>query len=151
AVVGRAWTGYWYASALARARDSRAGSVLDHAIADANRANIPGLVERCRAVTVARVAAPAPVAVFQWSIAESAGSWQIAVGDRRFLVPNLRGMAMLARLASAPHVEVHALELVSGAAPETDAGDAGELLDAQARATYRKRLARLADELEEAE
>jgi tetratricopeptide (TPR) repeat protein len=153
ATVGRAWTNYWFARALVRTGDARAAGVLDDAIRDATRGNVPGLVERCRRVTVARDAAPAPVpvAALQWSLAESAGSWQMAVGDRKFLVPNLRGMAMLQRLVSAPHVEVHSLELVSGSAPEADAGDSGEVLDAQARATYRKRLARLDDELEEAE
>ena len=58
---------------------------------------------------------------------------------------------MLARLAERPHVEIHSLELVSGGEPEADAGDAGELLDDKARSAYRKRVAQLADQIEEAE
>ena len=117
------------------------------------RANVLGIVERCRAIAGEVVAPRAfvPAPAFAWTIIEQAGSWRVTVADREFLVPNLRGMAMLARLASAPHVEVHSLELVAGGAPEADASDSGEMLDPQARAAYRKRLAKLDDELEEAE
>jgi hypothetical protein len=76
----------------------------------------------------------------------------VTVRDRELLVPALRGMAMLARLAASPHVEVHSLELVTGSArPESDRGDAGEHLDATARAAYRTRAAELADEIDDAE
>jgi hypothetical protein len=61
-------------------------------------------------------------------------------------------MPLLARLAATPHVEVHSLELVSGSTePDIDGGDAGEQLDDKARAAYRKRLAQLADAIEDAE
>jgi tetratricopeptide (TPR) repeat protein len=156
ACVGRAWSNYWYARAVAKAGDPDAARVVDDAIRDATRANIPGLVERCRAIGVfaapapARTAGPAPAVA--WSMVEQAGSWLVTMGSHQFLVPNLRGMPMLARLAASPHVEIHSLELVSGSAdPDADGGDSGELLDDKARAAYRKRLALLADQLDEAE
>jgi phage terminase small subunit len=64
-------------------------------------------------------------------------------------MPNLRGLPLLARLVATPHVEIHSLELVSGG--DADQGDAGEHLDSTARSAYRKRLATLADELEDAQ
>jgi tetratricopeptide (TPR) repeat protein len=157
--VGRAWTSYWYGRALARTGADDAARVLDDAIRDATRANIPSLAERCRAVEVgarpvAAVAAhvPAPTAAFAWTIEAHGGSWRVRIADREFLVPDLLGMPMLARLAASPHVEIHSLELVTGSASdEVDRGDAGEALDARARAAYRVRAAELADKIEDAE
>ena len=148
--AGRAWTLYWYGRALAKA------NVLDDAVREATRLGMPRLVERCAAVTTrapAVTAAPAPAQpALAWSIAEQGGAWLIEHAGRKVLVPNLRGMAMLARLAARPHVEIHSLELVSGAVEaEHDTGDAGEVLDDKARAAYRKRVAQLADQIEEAE
>ncbi len=80
-----------------------------------------------------------------------ADAWLVESARRTFLVPNVRGMAMLAQLLSRPGVEIHALELVSGSAEPSDGGDAGELLDARAIATYRKRTAELAELVEQAE
>jgi hypothetical protein len=66
----------------------------------------------------------------------------------------------LARLLEQPGVEIPALELIAEAPdpgahdphrPLTVTGDAGELLDPQARAAYRRRLVDLADELAAAE
>jgi hypothetical protein len=156
AAVGRAWASYWYARALAKARDPEAARVVEDAVRNASRANIPNLAERCRAiavgVTAATAPAAAPMAAIPWSMIEQAGSWLVTIAERQFLVPSLRGMPMLARLAASPHVEVHSLELVSGSRePEVDGGDAGELLDDKARAQYRRRLAQLADQLEDAQ
>ncbi len=65
-------------------------------------------------------------------------------------------MQYLARLVGAPGREIHVLDLVAagrGGAEEAsvDMGDAGELLDDEARAKYRDRLADLRDTLTEAE
>jgi tetratricopeptide (TPR) repeat protein len=156
ATVGRAWASYWYARALAKANAPEAASVVDDAIRVAHRANVPNLAERCRAIEVSatRTAVPAaaPTTAVPWSMVEQAGSWLVTMAERQFLVPSLRGMPMLARLAANPHVEVHSLELVSGSSQsEIDGGDAGEILDDQARAQYRKRLAQLADQLDDAQ
>jgi hypothetical protein len=164
AIVGRAWTGYWYGRMLARLGDPAASRVLDEASRDATRANLDGVVARCRAITAVaatrndspppqQAVAPASQASLRWSLAEHGGSWRIDVADRSFLVPSLRGMPMLARLAASPQVEIHSLELVSGSSdPElATTGDAGELLDETARAAYRKRISELADIIDDAE
>lgn len=68
-------------------------------------------------------------------------------------------------MLASPGREIHALDLVAserGAAdvtrtaateelPSSGLGDAGEILDAQAKAAYKRRLAELEEELEEAE
>lgn len=152
---GRAWTSYWYGRMLARTGHSDAAAHLDAAVRDAKRLGMDRLVMRCADAAVpapAEAAAPraTPQPTTPWTIVERNGSWSISIGDRTLLVPNLKGMPLLARLAENPHVEIHSLELVSGAEPEVS-GDAGELLDDKARSAYRKRLAKLADDLEDAQ
>jgi hypothetical protein len=61
-----------------------------------------------------------------------------------------RGIAMLAELVRQPGRELHVLEL-SGSAEPVDGGDAGELIDQEARDAYAKRLRDLNEELSEAE
>ena len=79
-------------------------------------------------------------------------------------VRNLKGMRYLARLLADPGREHHVLELVaaesgSGGASQTAAsgrpvalglGDAGAALDAQAKDAYRRRLAEIEDDIEQA-
>jgi hypothetical protein len=73
------------------------------------------------------------------------------------------GLRYIAHRLAAPGREIHALELVAAerratrAGPSAEAGlaaslggDSGEVLDAQARAAYRRRLTELEEELEEA-
>lgn len=156
--AGRAWTLYWFCRALATTNERDAGSVQGDAIREATRLGMSGLVERCRAVTVGAgpdVAPRTPAAsrpALEWSITEQSVAWRIDHAGKTVLVPNLRGMAMLARLAARPHVEIHSLELVSGGVDaDVDTGDAGELLDDKARASYRKRVAQLTEQLDEAQ
>ncbi|HEX6246223.1 MAG TPA: hypothetical protein VFZ64_00010 [Nocardioidaceae bacterium] len=80
------------------------------------------------------------------------------------LLRDLKGMQYLARLLAAPGREFHVLDLVSavhgvavgrGRAPEdglrVGAGDAGPLLDDQARRAYRRRLTEVDEDIAEAE
>jgi hypothetical protein len=60
-----------------------------------------------------------------------------------------RGIEMLAKLVAEPGREVHVLELMG--AEMVDAGDAGEVLDADAKRAYRARMIELREELAEAE
>ena len=89
--------------------------------------------------------------------------WTIEYADDGFRVRDSRGMRHLSRLLRAPGRELHALELASeGEEVRTPAGafeleltdgfgDAGALLDAEAKAAYRSRLADIREELGEAE
>lgn len=95
--------------------------------------------------------------------------WTIGPPRREIQLRDAKGLAHVARLLEAPHVEFHALDLVGGASsagghtsaaaaagtgievrPRGD-GDAGPALDSQAKAAYRLRIAELQAEIDEAE
>ena len=80
--------------------------------------------------------------------------WTIALEDEVCLLKDGRGLRHIASLLSRPGEELHALDLM--ALPGTTDNvlleqDAGPKLDPQAKFAYRRRLAGLRDELEEAE
>jgi hypothetical protein len=96
--------------------------------------------------------------------------WTIACGGEVFRLRDVRGLAYIAHLLRHPREEFHVLSLASKvggtqddsaeAAVEEQAmqsdltvgrmGDAGEMLDAQAKADYKRRTAELREQLEEA-
>jgi hypothetical protein len=85
--------------------------------------------------------------------------WSISFDGQSFRLRDSKGLRYLALLLAAPGREIHALELVGsdrgGAAPRRDGpttaeGDAGEVLDAEAKAAYRRRIAELETEVQEA-
>jgi len=90
--------------------------------------------------------------------------WSVIFEGRTVRVRDLKGMRYLARLLADPGREYHVLDLVaaetgSGAQvdssqaaglPRAGLGDAGEGLDAQAKDAYRRRLAEIDDDLEQA-
>jgi hypothetical protein len=91
--------------------------------------------------------------------------WEIAHGGRSLLLKDMKGLRHLARLLAHPDREIHALDLVRleegcgglpqhGGDPQGSVpgfGDAGELLDDQAKRAYRRRLVALRDELDAAD
>lgn len=81
--------------------------------------------------------------------------WTIVHQGHLIRLKDTKGLRYLAHLLERPGREVHALDLVvttaGGSAAGSPRGDAGEVLDATARAAYRQRLEELGEELEEAE
>jgi len=97
--------------------------------------------------------------------------WTISYGDKTFRLRNLKGLEYIAYLLAHPGVRIHARDLMAmvegcshhdpgasegvahaeGLATTSDLGDAGEVLDAQAVSSYRRRLMELRAELAEAE
>jgi FHA domain-containing protein len=84
--------------------------------------------------------------------------WTVGFEGRILRLKDARGLRYLAHLIGSPGREVHVLDLalVGSEGPgdvesASVAGGAGPLLDAQARAEYRRRLAELRDQLEESE
>jgi tetratricopeptide (TPR) repeat protein len=117
---------------------------------------LTGLPQRRRRPTGA---APALPNVFR----REGEYWAVAYEGDAFRLKDSKGLRYIAHLLAMPGRDVHALELAAaergGARAEPFAevgpttslgGDAGEILDAQARAAYRRRLADLEEELEEA-
>jgi hypothetical protein len=100
-------------------------------------------------------------------IEQEGGVWRVAYQGTTIRLRHSRGLALLAHLVRSPGREIHVSELdaitpsggsaVARNAPAPEAGvvpapgDAGEVLDAQARAEYRRRVVELREELEEAE
>src|SRR5216683_7559080 len=103
--------------------------------------------------------------------------WTVGLGGNEFRLKDTRGLGYLAHLLRHPGVEFHVLDLVGGIAGRHDEddngksaerlprgdedlgkagiqitglGDAGEMLDDQAKAAYRRRLSDLHEELEDA-
>jgi predicted ATPase len=77
--------------------------------------------------------------------------WELGFGGETVHMPDLKGLHDLARLLAAPGEEIHALDLgaaADGAAPQ---GHAGEILDDEARAAYKRRIEELREERELAE
>jgi tetratricopeptide (TPR) repeat protein len=102
-----------------------------------------------------RPAAAGGVAAPPFTLAPEGEYWSIAFQGKTFRLKDSLGLQYLARLLATPDREIHVLELAGGrlAAEEqpVDSGDAGELLDDDARQAYRHRLEDLRESLEEAE
>ncbi len=103
--------------------------------------------------------------------------WTLGYGDKSFRLKDTKGLGYLAHLLRHPGVEFHVLDLAGGIARQQEKyeasplthglprgaedlektgihigslGDAGEMLDEQAKAAYKCRLTELREELEEA-
>lgn len=90
--------------------------------------------------------------------------WTVVFEAKTVRMRDLKGMHYLARLLAAPGREYHVLDLVGAESesgtqvddskgarmPRPALGDAGELLDARARDAYRRRLAEIDDDIEQA-
>jgi hypothetical protein len=69
--------------------------------------------------------------------------WLVVFDDHTARVRDLKGMRHLARLIASPGREFLALDLVAaeaGKSAQIDLGNAGTLIDARAKAAYRRRL-----------
>ena len=107
--------------------------------------------------------ASAPSVIFR----QHGDFWTLSYDGHTVCLKDVRGLAYIARLLSQPYTEIHAIELsrmgISGDEPSDRAvqsselenagmqigylGDAGEMLDDQAKAAYRRRLSELREEL----
>jgi len=89
--------------------------------------------------------------------------WSVGFEERTARVRDSKGLQYLACLLANPGRELHVVDLVAAgrAAPHTsldptglrlvpDVGDAGQLLDARAKEAYRRRLAEIEEDIEEA-
>ena len=79
--------------------------------------------------------------------------WSVVFEGRTVRVRDLKGMRYLARLLADPGRDLHVLELVAaetGRVSHAALGDAGEMLDARAKNAYRRRLAEIDDDMEQA-
>ena len=112
-------------------------------------------------VTPTRLEAESPV------LEKDGEFWRIGYAGTTVLLRHSRGLALLAQLVRCPGQDIHVRELdsitpsggsaVAREAPAPDAGvlplpgDGGEVLDAQARAEYRRRVVELREEIDDSE
>jgi tetratricopeptide (TPR) repeat protein len=77
--------------------------------------------------------------------------WSVVFEGHTVRVRDLKGMRYLAQLLTHPGREFHVLDLVAAqAGQQIELGDAGEILDEQAKTAYRRRLAEIEDDIEQA-
>jgi hypothetical protein len=76
--------------------------------------------------------------------------WSIAYEGKLLRLKDAKGLHYLARIIREPGREFHALELAADGEGVLPLGDAGAVLDPKAKAAYRRRLAELEEELDEA-
>jgi tetratricopeptide (TPR) repeat protein len=160
----------------AQADRPRAWKLLDGAAQTATELGMPGLVRLARArlegwsagsgdrtpglevspAPAVRLAVPAGDRA-RLSLVLEGEYWTIAFEAATLRLKDSLGLQYLSRLVAAPDREVHVLDLVGGVGgfaadgQAIDTGDSGELLDDEARQTYRLRLEDLRETLAEAE
>jgi tetratricopeptide (TPR) repeat protein len=79
--------------------------------------------------------------------------WSVVFEGHTVRVRDLKGMRYLARLLAHPGRDLHVLDLVAaetGRVSHAALGDAGEMLDTRAKNAYRRRLAEIEDDIEQA-
>jgi hypothetical protein len=144
---------------LARLRlrcGDRRGAVTDVAAAQAALGALdvvlpPADAELLAELTAPSTARPVPTAVLAWD----GGRWTATASGTSLRLPATKGLRYLAELIVNPGVERHALDLVDrveGVEPGIDRralGDAGPLVDAQARAVYRRRVEELRGDIDD--
>ena len=163
AAAARLWdeVGAPYETALARrglgdayrADGREAQAVLEHGAArsvldqiGAGGGDLPLRVPSARSGTGDRAG---PANVFR----REGDVWSVVFEDRTARLRDLKGLHYLARLLADPGREFHVVDLVTverGESAMLLGGDAGELLDAPAKQAYRRRLAEIDEDLEEA-
>ena len=77
--------------------------------------------------------------------------WSVVFEGRTVRVRDLKGMRYLAQLLAHPGRQFHVVDLVAAETGQQMAlGDAGEMLDERAKSAYRRRLAEIEDDIEQA-
>ena len=144
--AARLWNeiGAPYEAALARmvlAEAFRAGGDENHALLELRAART--ILDRIEVAT----SAATETNVFR----REGDYWSVVFEGRTVRVRDLKGMRYLAQLLAHPGREFHVLDLVAAETGQQIAlGDAGEMLDERAKTAYRRRLAEIEDDIEQA-
>ena len=138
----------------------RARALFESAQAAADELGLPAIGEAAAAQLEQMAAPPArpappqvrplPTAV-GFSLARDGEVWAVSWGGAVFRIQDSRGMQILAHLVSHPGREFHVTDLSAPGGAPGHVEDAGEMLDPEAIASYRRRLEEVRDELDEAE
>ncbi len=133
-----------YEAALARtvlAAALRAGGSEDHAVLELQAAR--SILDRIEVAT--------SIATETNVFRREGDYWLLVFEGRTVRVRDLKGMRYLAQLLAHPGREFHVVDLVATETGQQMAlGDAGEMLDERAKSAYRRRLAEIEDDIEQA-
>jgi tetratricopeptide (TPR) repeat protein len=144
--AARLWNeiGAPYESALARmvlAEALRAGGSEDQAV----------LELRASRTILDRIEVPGGATTETNVFRREGDYWSVVFEGRTVRVRDLKGMRYLAQLLAHPGREFHVLDLVAAETGQQMAlGDAGEILDERAKSAYRRRLAEIEEDIEQA-
>jgi class 3 adenylate cyclase/tetratricopeptide (TPR) repeat protein len=146
--------------------DGRAGDLLGRATMICEELDLPGIAERASALagTAGLADAQAASGVDRGTFRREGQFWTVAYRGEIARLHDLKGLRYIGLLLAAPGRDVHVLELAGAQAAEPLSGDhAGTeglhpsrlegteaVLDQQAKDVFRRRLAELGEELEEA-
>jgi tetratricopeptide (TPR) repeat protein len=86
----------------------------------------------------------------EWALRRDGDTWLLEAGEERARIADSRGLQHLRALLAAPRRDISALDLAAGRPGLRDSAGA-PVLDADAAASYKRRLAELADELDGAD
>lgn len=131
------------AAALARVLERR-GRPADRDRVHSLRTEAASLARLCELHGID--AAPPPSRPDRLALVCAAEGVHVHWNGREIRVPTTKGLEFLAALVAAPGREIHVSDLIG----DDDRGDAGEVFDAKARASYKARAEELQAELEEA-
>ncbi|UCF45912.1 MAG: DUF2791 family P-loop domain-containing protein [Myxococcales bacterium] len=138
------------ARALALARE--AGATADELGMRALKAHADALQAELGGVDVEHD--PSLLDTETFTMSQVGDTWLLRYGNVEFHLKDMRGVRLLAVLVAEPGREFHVLDLSGGSKGPNEAvdrGDAGEVLDEEARRQYRARVSDLQEELQEAE
>ena len=118
------------------------------ALEDALEAYERGVELSLPAVSPTRPAAPR----FDGELSKDRGRWSVRFRSRSATVPHVLGLDYLVPLLGSPRTAFAAADLMRAGAGKVQPrlGDAGELLDERARASYKSRIAVLCDRIDDA-
>lgn len=142
---------------------ARAAELLGRAVGTARMLGMTALEQRIEELDSTPTLAAAPIDG-QGTFRKEGDFWTVAFGDQTVRIRHAKGMRHLARLLGEPGREMHALDLArmgaasdlptggeSGDLEADGLGDAGAKLDPEAKASYRRRLQELEQEVAEAD
>jgi tetratricopeptide (TPR) repeat protein len=144
--AARLWNeiGAPYEAALAR-------TVLAQALQAGGSEGRAGLELQASRMILERIGVPASATAEPNVFRREGDYWSVVFEGRTVRVRDLKGMRHLAQLLAHPGREFHVLDLVAADTGQQMAlGDAGEILDERAKTAYRRRLAEIEDDIEQA-
>jgi hypothetical protein len=144
--AARLWNeiGAPYEAALAR-------TVLAQALQAGGSEDRAGLERQAARTILERIEVAASVPADTNVFCREGDYWSVVFEGRTVRVRDLKGMRYLAHLLAHPGRQFHVLDLVAAeTGRQTAFGDAGEILDDRAKTAYRRRLAEIEEDIEQA-